>query len=429
MTKRGVCFLLALLLLGTAAAAEEGYRVTVTDEDGAPVAGVMVQFCSDTACMTAVTDENGAAFFAQGAGAYTVHILKAPEGFAPDDTEYPAPAEPGEVGITLRSEAADDAVFEIPAAGFHFTEPESYRKMRGVCAFDHGRLSTGILWVSASYFAVEAEQWDTYCAFWTQTAEAYQEGGELPEPPVPGWMSGNEYGDLFAVFALNGARGEEELRAALGETQPDWLEKLGSAGETVFFLGQFGVPEEQESAYRETMGELYAEFAALRADKESFAGALTLSEPVWPKSLEVGSVIGFETTDLDGSAVSSAALFAQAKVTMINVWATWCPPCRGELPELGRLAEEFAAQGGQLIGICDDGEEESETARALLAQAGAAYRNLVAPDNLGDFFMTGSLPTSYFVDSEGRLLLEPMIGAHVDAYARLFAEALEAAGY
>ena len=73
------------------AAAENGdsvYRVITTDADGNPVAGAMVQLCSDEACLVEATDENGTAIFSQEKGSYTVHILTTPEGFEKDDTEY-----------------------------------------------------------------------------------------------------------------------------------------------------------------------------------------------------------------------------------------------------------------------------------------------------------------------------------------------------
>lgn len=68
------------------------YRVIVLDEDGSPVSGVMVQFCSDTACMMGETDETGTAIFEEPLGRYTVHILKAPEEYAADEAEYPLEA-------------------------------------------------------------------------------------------------------------------------------------------------------------------------------------------------------------------------------------------------------------------------------------------------------------------------------------------------
>ncbi len=83
---------------------EEAYSVFVTDEAGNPVPNVMVQFCSDTECMTGKTDETGTVQFDREAGEYTLHILKVPEGYAPDDTEYAAPLTPGTVTVMLRTE-------------------------------------------------------------------------------------------------------------------------------------------------------------------------------------------------------------------------------------------------------------------------------------------------------------------------------------
>ena len=64
------------------------YRVHVTDVDGNPVEGVMAQFCTDTTCNMAKTDADGYAVFEAEAGSYTVHILKAPEGYEGTQEEY-----------------------------------------------------------------------------------------------------------------------------------------------------------------------------------------------------------------------------------------------------------------------------------------------------------------------------------------------------
>ena len=80
------------------------YRVVVTDESGAPVQGVIVQFCSDMMCLMGETDADGiAAFENQEEGAYTVHVYDVPEGFAEDATEYTAPENFGDVNITLKA--------------------------------------------------------------------------------------------------------------------------------------------------------------------------------------------------------------------------------------------------------------------------------------------------------------------------------------
>ena len=77
-------------------------EVLVNDAAGKPVPGVTIQFCSDTECIMGTTNDKGIAAFDKEAGSYTIHVLKVPEGYAPDDTEYSAPAKPGLVTIVLK---------------------------------------------------------------------------------------------------------------------------------------------------------------------------------------------------------------------------------------------------------------------------------------------------------------------------------------
>jgi len=76
------------------------YRIFVT-EGGKPVEGAMIQFCSAEACFVGKTDADGMAVFEQPEGEYEVHVLKAPEGYAPVETTYKTPATYGDVNIAL----------------------------------------------------------------------------------------------------------------------------------------------------------------------------------------------------------------------------------------------------------------------------------------------------------------------------------------
>ncbi len=67
--------------------------VLVTDGENAPIPGVMLQLCDDSLCQMGTTDETGIAEYEAAPGSYTVHVFRAPEGWAEDPTEYPA--EPG----------------------------------------------------------------------------------------------------------------------------------------------------------------------------------------------------------------------------------------------------------------------------------------------------------------------------------------------
>ena len=83
--------------------ASSPYRIICVDESGNPVPGATVQFCSDIQCMMAKTDADGVAVFDQVPGQYTVHLLKAPAGFAKDSEAYEAPSVPGDLTIVLKA--------------------------------------------------------------------------------------------------------------------------------------------------------------------------------------------------------------------------------------------------------------------------------------------------------------------------------------
>ena len=98
-----LCLVLILALSVLAGCGKpDSYEALGKGEAGKPVAGVMIQFCSDTACLMGTTDETGSAVFDQPAGSYTIHVLKVPAGYAADDTEYAAPDQPGQVTIVLK---------------------------------------------------------------------------------------------------------------------------------------------------------------------------------------------------------------------------------------------------------------------------------------------------------------------------------------
>ena len=335
-------------------------------------------------------------------------------------------------------EAPDESEFvlDAPVVGLHFVTPESLRSLKGNLVWNADFIDTGVLNIPVEYYAVPKADMDAYYDFAEEYITAFFAEQELPEAPDPSWMSGFEDAIVYDLYAINEGRGEAELREVLADTYMMGDEDLASVteigkdGDTTFFLVQYASVLSQLDDYRSAMGDYYAEFESLMNDSSVFLSGLTLSAPQWPTELAIGDQISFETSDLAGNPVNSADLFAQAKVTMINLWATWCGPCKGELPELGEMAKEFEAQGGQLVGLCLDAEDDETiaTAEALLSDAGAAYLNLRPMEGLNEKFPTEGYPTSFFVDSEGKLLVAPIVGAAVDDYPVAMAEALAQVG-
>ena len=130
-----------------------------------------------------------------------------------------------------------------------------------------------------------------------------------------------------------------------------------------------------------------------------------------------GQLLEFETTDLDGNPVRSAELFGKNKLTVLNVWATWCGPCKSELPSLHILNQKMKEQGIEVVGVVIDvrNQADSETiseAQKYMSWYKADYLNLVPWEGFMDTLPVYGYPTTYYIDSKGQVVMEDQSGAH-----------------
>jgi thiol-disulfide isomerase/thioredoxin len=107
-------------------------------------------------------------------------------------------------------------------------------------------------------------------------------------------------------------------------------------------------------------------------------------------------------TDVDGRRISSADW--KGKVVIVNFWATWCPPCRAEIPDLVRLQNKYRDQL-QIIGISDD-DDPPAVVKKWADERGMNYPIVMSTPELRKVF-TGvtALPTSFIVDRESRVVM------------------------
>lgn len=122
----------------------------------------------------------------------------------------------------------------------------------------------------------------------------------------------------------------------------------------------------------------------------------------------------FSSQTLDGQPVSSA-VFAENRLTVINFWGTYCPPCIEEMPDLGELARSMP-EGTRLVGIIidaapDDDDVKGE-ARDILTEAKAEFLQILPVRDMIPYMETlVGVPTTIFVDSDGKVVGEPLIGS------------------
>jgi thiol-disulfide isomerase/thioredoxin len=111
----------------------------------------------------------------------------------------------------------------------------------------------------------------------------------------------------------------------------------------------------------------------------------------------------FTAVDLDGRTVSTGADFLKGKVVIVNFWATWCPPCRAEIPDLIALQRKYEGTL-QVIGVSQD-EIPAEQVKRFAVAHGINYPLVMTSAEIERLFPgVHALPTSFVLDREGRLV-------------------------
>jgi thiol-disulfide isomerase/thioredoxin len=136
----------------------------------------------------------------------------------------------------------------------------------------------------------------------------------------------------------------------------------------------------------------------------------------------------FESRTLANLPVTSG-IFSGAKLTMVNLWATWCPPCVGEMPDLGKLGRAMP-EGSQLVGILLDATvEDAEviaTAQDIVGKAQANFTQILLSEEMEAYMEANvqAIPTTIFVNSKGEIVGVPLVGSRSESAYRMELEQL-----
>jgi len=152
--------------------------------------------------------------------------------------------------------------------------------------------------------------------------------------------------------------------------------------------------------------------------------------------VEVGTAAPeFPATDMQGRPVSLASL--RGEVVLLNIWATWCPPCREEMPSMQRLHQALAAEGVKIVAVSidaaegetDSGGRPGGDVRAFADAMGLTFT--IWRDPAGDIqrvYRTTGVPESFVIDRQGTIV-KKVIGAtewdseaNLDLFRRLLKE-------
>ena len=138
----------------------------------------------------------------------------------------------------------------------------------------------------------------------------------------------------------------------------------------------------------------------LQEDRDS---TLKTARPVQP-GLEAPD---FTFPDLDGREVSLSD--HRGKVVLVNIWATWCPPCRQEMPSMQRLYEKFKGENFEILAIGIDSEGR-EAVAPFMSKMNLTFPALLDPgETIRSLYGITGVPESFIIDKQG-ILVEKIIG-------------------
>jgi peroxiredoxin len=137
--------------------------------------------------------------------------------------------------------------------------------------------------------------------------------------------------------------------------------------------------------------------------------------------------VGSEAPDLVGTTLAGdtvALSSLEGQPVLLNLWATWCAPCRRETPYLQSLHERFESRGLRVVGVTVDTRASRDAVREFMEEFGVGYTILQDPDMVSmDTYMVIGLPATFVIDREG--VIRHAVTGPVDEEDREFTDALE----
>ena len=120
-----------------------------------------------------------------------------------------------------------------------------------------------------------------------------------------------------------------------------------------------------------------------------------------PASSSRAAAPDFQLTGLDGKPLQLSSY--RGKVVLLDFWATWCPPCRAEIPHFKELQTAYQGKGLEIIGIAMD-QDGPEGVKSFLQAEGVSYRVAMGNAQVAQAYGgIRGIPTTFLIDKQGRI--------------------------
>lgn len=229
--------------------------------------------------------------------------------------------------------------------------------------------------------------------------------------------------ELGKLYSKSRVAGNKKVMDSIGNT-PEW--KTFEAKEKAFFAKVQSSSENlitkhkltwwgpffmmtQYSYFTPDQKPVFEQFS--EKAKKSYYGQL-VDKDLNPKSLIGTSVANFKLNDKDGKPLSVKEIVAGKKYILIDFWASWCAPCRKEIPNLKTAYSNYAEKGFEVLSISIDKDEKAW--QKALVQENMQWPNLHDDDKVSKAFNVKTIPATYLVDSKGIIVSDNLRGAALE---------------
>lgn len=145
--------------------------------------------------------------------------------------------------------------------------------------------------------------------------------------------------------------------------------------------------------------------------KNSYYGKI-VKEELFPEGFVGKDVPTFTLENADKSETTLGAITQGKKYYLIDFWASWCAPCRKEIPNLKKLYQEYAAKGFEIVSISID-KKEADWKKALEEEK-LTWPNFLDTKGASDAFKVKTIPAMFLVDEKGKIIAEKIRGEELE---------------
>jgi|GEM_PF-1655737 len=120
---------------------------------------------------------------------------------------------------------------------------------------------------------------------------------------------------------------------------------------------------------------------------------------------DMKSVPNFKVKDINGKTVTQA-VFSKKRLTLVNVWGTYCSSCLKEMPDIEKVYEKYSPRNIGVVGIAADGQSQEPQVNEILKKAKVTYENLIPDDKFTKDFVSheSGIPYTIIVDHKGQIV-------------------------